>query len=186
MGNLMKDSRVLAVVVRVQGLVTSLGLALCLLASPAHAQCVKGIRNEVFSLPSSSFQPIPFEANEEHLNDTSLHDPQTSRTRFTAPVDGAYLLFATAVFEKQAGGYIRNLCIIKNADVVKGVLACNSLTSPNDCFAYEGCAVSVAPTLTYLFANDFVEYWAYQDTGKPVEIRYGTVGYSSFGVMIRE
>jgi hypothetical protein len=114
-----------------------------------------------------------------------MHDPKASRTRFTAPVDGAYLLFGTVVFEKQAGGYIRNVCIIKNADEVTGVLACNALTSPNDCFAYEGCSVSVAPTLTFLYAKDFIEFWGYQDSGKLVAIRYGSVSASSFGVMVR-
>jgi hypothetical protein len=161
------------------------GLVPCLLSSLASAQFVKGIRSEPFSLPSKSFRAIPFETNEEHLSDTSLHDPKISRTRFTATVDGAYLLFGTVVFEKQAGGYIRNLCIIKNADVVTGVLGCNALTSPNDCFAYEGCAVSVAPTLTFLYAKDFVEFWGYQDSGKAVEIRYGPIANSSFGVMVR-
>src|SRR5664279_1233630 len=132
---------------RIQGLATGCCLLACLLPSQAHAQFVKGIRSEPFSLPSKRFQPIPFETNEDHLSDTSLHDPSMSRTRFTAAVDGAYLIFGTVVYEKQAGGYIRNVCIIKNADIVTGVVACNGLTSPNDCFAYEGCSVSVAPTL---------------------------------------
>ena len=161
------------------------GLVPCLLSSLASAQYVKGIRSVPFSLPSHSFRAIPFETNEEHLDDTSLHDPKTSPTRFTAPVDGAYLLFGTVVYEKQAGGYIRNVCIIKNGDVVTGVLACNGLTSPNDCFAYEGCAASVAPTLTFLFAKDVVEFWGYQDSGKAVEIRHGSVANSSFGAMMR-
>ena len=156
-----------------------------LLSSPARAQFVKGIRSEPFSLPSKRFQPIPFETNEDHLGDTSLHDPNMSHTRLTAAVDGAYLIFGTVVYEKQAGGYIRNVCIIKNADIVTGVVACNGLTSPNDCFAYEGCSVSVAPTLKYLFAKDFVEFWGYQDSGKAVDIRYGPVATSSFGAMVQ-
>src|SRR5664279_3476644 len=170
---------------RVQGLVARCCLFACLLSSLASAQFVKGIRSEPFSLPSKRFQAIPFETNEEHLNDTSLHDPSISPTRFTASVDGAYLIFGTVVYEKQAGGYIRNVCVIKNGDVVTGVLSCNGLTSPNDCFAYEGCSVSVAPTLNFLYAKDFVEFWGYQDSGKPVDIRYGPVSTSTFGAMIQ-
>ena len=160
-------------------------LFLLLFAPLCEGQFVKAVRTEPFSLSTKDFRPIPFESNETRMNDVSLHDPRTSLTRFTAASDGAFLVFGTIIYEKQAGGYIRNLCLIKNSDEVTGVLGCNALTSPNDCFAYEGCSVAVAPTMVFLSAGEYVEFYGYQDTGKPVAIRYGPVAASSYAVMIR-
>ncbi|MFI5180903.1 MAG: hypothetical protein ACHQPI_05895 [Thermoanaerobaculia bacterium] len=146
---------------------------------------MKGVRTEYFLLPSAHFEAVPFEANEFDIPEdgVSIHDPAVSLTRFTAPSDGVYLLWGALVFEKQAGGYIRNVCLIKNGDVVTGVLACNALTSPNNCFSYEGCSVPIQG-FTFLKASEYVEFWAYQDTGQPVEIRSGPVGAGSYGMMI--
>ncbi len=160
-------------------------LGLCVSSSPAPGQCVKGVRTQSFLLPSGHFEAVPFETNEFDIpeNGVSIHNTDVSLTRFTAPSDGVYLLWGALVFEKQAGGYIRNVCLIKNSDVVTGVLACNALTSPNNCFAYEGCSVPVQG-FTFLKAGDYMEFWAYQDTGQPVEIRFGSVGAGSYGMMI--
>jgi hypothetical protein len=106
------------------------------------------------NIPNATYTAITF--NSESWDTHAMHDTGTNPTRLTCKVAGPYVIGAQVRFAFNAGGISRRLAIVLNGATYQVVTAM---------YEYGETMYSEVVTPCILAVNDYVEAWAYQDSG---------------------
>lgn len=115
------------------------------------------------TIGTSSTSAIQFDSTED-FDTASMHDSVTNNTRVYAPVTGCYLTGGGAEWESNSSGNARNLLIIINGTTTID----NDLRSP---VSGNVTRQTVASTPFEMQAGDYVELYAFQNSGGDVKIK---------------
>lgn len=141
-------------------------------AGEAKLNCTAYL-NAAQSLPDSIQTAISWDA--ESFDNGGLHSLVTAPTRFTVPVAGIYLLVAQIEFAASAVGAFRSCRWFLNGTTI---LAFNILPPHATMVTRMNCSALVS-----LAANDYVEFYANQDSGGALNADNG-LGVT-FGSIVR-
>lgn len=106
------------------------------------------------SLANATFTAISWDA--EDSDPDSMHDNSTNPTRITVPTAGIWLVTANVVFQNNGNGQ-RQVFVKVNGTIQAGVSYVERTSGNQNGVVYT--------RLLSLSANDYIEVWAYQDTG---------------------
>lgn len=114
------------------------------------------------SVPNVTLTALSFDTNTVDVG--GVHSTSVNPTRFTVPTAGAGVYVVSGgVYTTSAGGTIRQIRAVKNGSVIVAV---------QSVAAFANCIVSVA-ALASLADADYIEFFAYQDTGGSINTTGG-------------
>lgn len=132
-------------------------------------------RTTVQSLVTATSTALGFDAEDYDVG--GLHDNAVNNSRLTAPVAGYYLCFGAATFEPNGTG-ARASIIAKNGSAVGTQCTSAAMATIQNC--------PFVSKVVHLNAGDYVEMWAYQDTGGSINAGHATLrnAQPEFGMLL--
>jgi len=124
------------------------------------------------SVPHATYTPLTFDS--ERWDTDAIHDTTTTTSRLTAKTAGKYLIYGHARFGINSSGH-RQVGIRLNGSTIIGVTMVDATTS-------ELSVISVA-THYALAVNDYVELFAYQNSGGSISVDSATNHSPEFGMV---
>lgn len=153
-------------------------LAIQALASEAGGTNVKKCRayhNAAQSIANATL--IAVTLNSERFDTDTIHDTATNNSRLTCKTAGVYAIFGHVAWANNAVGTIRGLLIKLNGTTFIGAVYAPPITT-----AAIECYRSVS-SLYQLAVNDYVEMFAYQDSGGALNLNSTAALGSEFGMV---
>ena len=135
-----------------------------------HAACqVTNSAND--SIANNTFEVLTWD--QEDFDDSGWHDTVTNNSRVTVDTDGKYEGYANIRFAADATGVRAIKLTVNGTDVAFGRIDIDS-------------AVNHVVTLKIVLdlqANDYIECWAFQNSGGALNVEHGDSRFSYFGVV---
>lgn len=145
------------------------GTTLNAASGSASAKTVRAYNNANQTLSNNSWTVVPF--NNEEWDTDSMHESVTHPSRLTVSTTGFYLLDVTAWFTANAAGY-RYIQVVKNGVAVNSSPLLYEGRSPSAA----GTSIIAASGMCQLTAADYIELYAYQNSGGNLDLVVNSTG----------
>lgn len=128
------------------------------------------------TIPNTSTTPITWDT--EQIDTDNMHSTTTNPTRITAQTAGWYEVSAVVPTVTAPSSGKLGVGLTLNGEMVLGSAA----QTP---FASQPIAVPIPGAVLYMGSGDYLELWAYQNSGSSVQLRYDTSGGACPRISVR-